>query len=173
MFIDAYLGLVTAVGTGTCTEVSIPGYSRQAICFSAPRAGVSVTARSWNFGFARPGQLAGRALYDAPTGGNLLLTLPFSAARPVPGGGPVDQGDVGDIVLTFTALQPFADGSVYSGTFAAAAVIGSVYDRQDIVGSVVGGGGGYQLVTNSSPLSTGVALVANRGVLAAHGAFVP
>ncbi|MBV8590276.1 MAG: hypothetical protein JO212_09495, partial [Acetobacteraceae bacterium] len=71
----------------------------------------------------------------------------------------------------FTALQSFLEGDAFSGSLAAASVVGTVYDRQDIVGPVVSGGG-YQLVTNNSQLSTGVALAINRGVLAAHGAFV-
>ncbi|MBV8094353.1 MAG: hypothetical protein JOY71_18925 [Acetobacteraceae bacterium] len=170
-FISAYLALCSAVGTGTATEVSTTGYSRQPISFAVPRNGVCTNARPWNFGFPKPGPLAGRAIYDQPAGGNLLLVMPFFTARPTPGGGPVDAGDVGDIVINLTALQGFAEGEAFSGSLAAGAVVGTVYDRQDIVGPVVSGGG-YQLVTNSSQLSTGVALAVNRGILAAHGVFV-
>ncbi|MBV8524979.1 MAG: hypothetical protein JOY71_23145 [Acetobacteraceae bacterium] len=170
-FINGFLALASSVSTGICSDVTTTGYNRQPISFAVPRNGVCTNSRPWNFGFCKPGPLAGRAIYDQPTGGNLLLVMPFFTARPTPGGGPADAGDVGDIVLTFTALQGLLEGDAFSGSLAAASVVGTVYDRQDIVGPVVSGGG-YQLVTNSSQLSTGVALVINRGVLAAHGVFV-
>lgn len=174
-FVDGFLALCSAVGTGTCVEMAGPGYSRQPISFSTPKSGLSVSTKPFNFGFANvTGPIAGRAIYDAPTGGNLLLVLPHATSRPIPGGGPVDAGADNFISLIFTALQSLADGAVYSGSIAAGAVAGSCYDQADVLGSssTVLGGNLVPAAINTSPLSAGVQLALNRGLLTAHGVFV-
>jgi len=166
MFVDGYLALCSAVGAGAATEITAPGYARQPISFSTPRNGISVNAEPWSFGYSLPGPYAGRALYDAPTGGNLLLVLPFAEPRPQPQGGPCDAGDVGSIRVSFAALAGFQNGAAFKGTVAAGALAGTCWDDADVIGPVVQGGG-YAVQQRTSPLSAGVALTINRGILEA------
>jgi hypothetical protein len=172
-FINGYLALCSAVGLGFVTEASARGYTRQPIAFPVPEYGVSMNSKPWNFAFPKVGTIAGRAVYDAPSGGNLLLVLPFAEPRTTPADGPTDAGNVGDITLIFGGLGGLPDGAAFNLSFDSGAVVGSVYDLTDTVsvGAQVSGGG-YEPVTNSSPMSAGVELVLNRGVLAAHAPFV-
>ncbi|MDT7953192.1 MAG: hypothetical protein RQ966_16945 [Acetobacteraceae bacterium] len=167
-FINAFLGLCSAVGTGTATEMAAV---RQPISFNSPRNGVSVSSRAYSFGtLPAGGAMAGRAIFDSPTGGNLLLVMPFATPRPVPLGGPTDQADAGWITLQFTGLAAFPDGDAFSGTLAAGTVVGTCYDELAVVSRncvVNPATGGYQLVANLTPLSTGVGLTIVRGVLRA------
>ena len=82
MFIDAYLALCSAVSPGAATELMVPGYARQPIGFNDPVDGVTVSAVPYAFGMTVRGAV-GRAIYDAPTGGNLLLVCPFATPRPI------------------------------------------------------------------------------------------
>ncbi|MBV9859878.1 MAG: hypothetical protein JO038_07240 [Alphaproteobacteria bacterium] len=168
-FISGFLGLCSAVALGTATEVMTPGYSRQPISFDAPRltgldeglpAGsmvVSRNSRAWSFGALGAGPLAGRAIYDAPTGGQLLLVLPYgSGPRPAPMNGPVDSGQPGDISLIFSGVQPLGDAAeAWSGTYPAGAVIGTCFDTNDIAGRSVVTGGRYGLVFSAGAMSVG------------------
>jgi len=179
MFISGFLALCSATGTGTCTEFPSGGYARQPIAFGTPKGGLTVNSTPFSFGYpGLPEQVAGRAIYDASTGGNLLLVLPFAAPRPLPGGGPVDAGDVGYIRLLFSAMAAFPDADAFTGTLAAGAISGQCYDSGDIVGTFstapnAASGvtlypiGGQQLAVRASSLSTGVALTINRGTLQA------
>jgi hypothetical protein len=164
--IDGYLTLCSAISGATVTEVA--GVTRQPMSFGNPLFGGSVNSRHWTFGAGLVGPYAGRAVYDSPTGGKLLLVIPFSAARPQPGSGPCDAGDVADICISFDALSTYESAAPYSGTFAAGATIGTCWDRQDVIG------GGYVLATDpanyttlvhTSPLVCGVGLTLSRGVL--------
>lgn len=168
-FINGFLALCSAVGTGTATEMTAPGYARQPISFASPKKGVSVSSRPYSFGTPGLGAaMAGRAIYDAPTGGNLIAVMPFASPRPVPQGGPTDAGDAGWLTLVFTALAAYPDGDAYSGTVAAGAVIGICYDEAAVISrNAVASPSGYQLQVNSAPLSAGVGLTITRGTLRA------
>jgi hypothetical protein len=132
-FIDGFLAQCTAVGTGTCTETTAAGYLRQPVYFTTPVRGVAPLGTAFTFGPAGVGTFAGRAIYDAPTGGNLLFVLPFAAPLVAPS--PGDHLDVGAMKLTFTALVPYLLGETYLGTAAAAAAVGFTSD-----GSVISTG---------------------------------
>jgi hypothetical protein len=168
-FFDGYLSLCSAVGTGTATEVA--GVVRVPMSFSVPKNGVSVNTRSWNFGagYYLTGPYAGRALYDAPTGGRLLLVMPFYAPRAQPGSGPADNGDVADINLLITALAGYPDASAYTGTLTASTAIGTTWDAKEVLSTVAvlpTNLSGYTTLTNASPLSVGPAtLNVARGVV--------
>ncbi len=114
MFIDGFLALCSTVGTGTCTEPTVAGYARQPISFGPSIKGVAVTAVPFTFGPAvtSSGTFAGRAIFDAPTAGNLLLVLPFPSARP-PSARLSDAGDVGAIRLLFDALATYPNGDAF------------------------------------------------------------
>ena len=170
MFIDGFLALCSTVGTGVCTEPTVAGYSRQPISFSASIKGVAVSSVPFTF---RPtttasGSFAGRAIYDAPTGGNLLLVLPFPSAR-TPSGRATDAGDVGYVRLLFDALATYPTGDAFSGTFALGATVGQWYDdlSLNVPWMVQVSGGRYVPSANTMPITAGVALTITRGVLRA------
>ncbi len=179
-FISGFLALCTTAGGGAATEVSGSGYARQAVSFSNPASGVSKLAQPFTFGDpAINGPLAGHALYDAPTDGNLLLVMPFPASQPIPFAGPVDAGDVGSITLVLTALATFPSAEAFSGTFGAAAVLGAVYDAAGVIGTFNSSNGfdssvtllpqpgGQQLAVHAGQLTAGVALTIASGRLRA------
>lgn len=120
------------------------------------------------YSFGNPalsGPIAGRAVFDAPIGGNLLLVMP-RATPPTPGGA-LDSGEAGFLSLTFTALQAYPDASAFSGSFAAGAVLGTCYDELEVLGGggrVVGGNYASAAIS-SSPMMAGVALAIRRGFL--------
>lgn len=187
-YVDAYVGLCTAAGTGTATELIGSGYQRQSIAFNvispylagvgSARAmtGRAVNATSITFqgGSAPAGTvLAGRAIYDAPTAGNLLLVLPFgSGPRTVAPSGPVDFIDATQITLEGASFT-----QAFSGQFIAGATLGTCYDAKDIIGprtpapGELQDGFGYVLIVNRAVLSCGVSLVVNRGVLQSASSF--
>lgn len=172
MFISGFLALCSAVGTGTCTEVGGGDYARQAIAFGTPRNGLSLSVTPYSFGYpAMTGPVAGRAIFDAPTGGNLLLVLPHATPRPI--AGPIDTADAGFISLFFTAMQNYPDGSAFSGAFTAGSTVGSCYDELEVLarGAKVAGGGYVPAAINSSPMTAGVALTVKRGLLSATSAW--
>ena len=167
MFIDAYLALISAAGPGSCVEVTTPGYARQAIAFSVPTDGVSMSSIPYGFGMLRTGAI-GRAIYDAPTGGNLLLVLPFptplSTWRPL-----WDGGDVGVIRLVFTVMAGIHRGAAYTGRLAAGTEMGTCSDLYDIGGptDVSQGLGNPRLAIATATMTAGVALSIARGTLTA------
>ena len=181
MFIDGYLALATAVSPGAITEFSGSGYGRQSIAFGDPVDGVCFSAVPYTFGQAvRLGTVAGRAIFDAPTGGNLLLVLPFPT--PIASGRlPWDAGEAGHLRLFFTALGSIHRGASYTGRIAAGAMAGLCSDAYDVVNPVDVSGrtpglSPFQsdpLMANPRPLintatmTTGVALSVARGVLQA------
>ena len=176
-FVDGFLGLATAISGGSVTEASGAGYQRQQIAFSIPKAGMSGSSKPYTFGPAFgsgvSGQLVGRAVYDSPSGGNLLLIMPFPSTRPLPASGPLDMGDDGFLSLTFTAMQSFPDGSAYSGSWTAGSAIGTCYDRAGVLGpsGMVQGGGYVPASIASTTLTCGANLVIVRGVLQATSTF--
>ena len=194
MFIDGYLALCSAVGAGTATEITGANYRRQPIAFTLPRFGVAMNADAYTFGdtAAAVGTLlAGRAIYDAPTGGNLLLVLPFHTSRPAGWCGASDANEGTALRLLFDGLYTLKSGAAFSGTFAAGATLGSCYDTRDIGGAYSriepsrwdGAGidpgsavpfpqdGGYRYEIHAGAMTAGVALVVNRGVLQARSTW--
>lgn len=173
MFIDGYLALATAVSAGGATEFSGSGYARQPIAFGDPVDGVAFSAVPYSFGMALRAFPAGRAIYDAPTGGNLLLVLPFPTPTAT-GRLPWDAGEAGHLRLFFTALQQSHRGAAYTGRIAAGGMAGLCSDAYDLVNPV----DLSQDPANPRPLirtatmTAGVALSINRGVLQA-AALVP
>ncbi|MDT7952385.1 MAG: hypothetical protein RQ966_12855 [Acetobacteraceae bacterium] len=175
-FIDGYLAACSAVGLGTCTEMTGAGYTRAAMRFSDPVDGTCVNAGAWSFGQSLTAQIAGRAIFDAPTGGNLLLVMPLSTPRALATLGPQDNGGPGDLTLVFSALEGWANGAAFSGTLAAGAAVGICYDRLDQLGTyatpptpaagvaVIPTRGGY-LAVRPSTVSAGAALTIRRGLL--------
>jgi hypothetical protein len=129
-FIDGYMALCSAVGSGTCTELTVTGYARQPAFFSAPVKGVSPLGTPVTFGIATA--IAGRAIYDAPTGGNLLMVLPVSTTLNALG----VTNDVGSIKLTLTALVPYQYGETYVGKVAANTAFGTTSDGGTLTSGV-------------------------------------
>jgi hypothetical protein len=153
MFIDGYLALATAVSAGAATEFSGGGYARQPIAFGA--------------------------VYDAPTGGNLLLVLPYPT--PIASGRlPWDAGEAGHLRLFFTALGSIHRGASYTGRITSGAMAGLCSDAYDVVnpvdvsGRTSGAGpfndplmGNPRPLINTATMTAGVALSVARGVLQA------
>jgi hypothetical protein len=171
VFINAFLALGTSPSAGAFTEASnsggTTGYVRQPIAFGKAVNGVCRNAIPWTFGQG-PRGFTCRAIYDAPTGGNLMLLMPFPTPLAI-GRLPWDFGDVGALRLVFSALATYPDSDAYSGTLAAASVIGTCNDSYDVVnqlGNVVPVSGTYAPVINTAVLYSGVALTITRGVLA-------
>ena len=179
-FISGFLGLCSAYSPGACTEVAAAGYARQPISFGSPRFGLCVNSRPFGFqaglGIA---QVAARAVYDAPTGGNLLVVMPHATPRGV-GRGQTDGGDVGYITLLFNALVNFPDGEAYSASIASGATVGQCYDALEVIGTTSAPpatqagmttyplAGNLFLSTLASSVTSGAALVMRRGVLQAQ-----
>lgn len=131
--ITGFLADCTAVTTTTCTEFSGTGYGRQPIRLSDPVFGVTVNRGAFSFGNAVTGPIAGRAIYDAATGGNLVLILPFAAAQTVT----IDQGDVGAISLTVTGLTTLQNAANFSAPYAAGGTVGTMADGSTATAGVV------------------------------------
>jgi hypothetical protein len=174
-FVAGFLGLCSAVGVGTATEIVASGYARQAISFGNAVSGVSVSTRGYDFGMVAGVPIVGRAIFNAPTGGNLLLVLPHAAPR-LPQGGSIDRGAAGYISLIVTSLAAYPDGSAFSGAFAAGASLGLCYDMDEVIGlastlpNTVAGvtsfpRGGQFLQVRASTLTAGVALTVTGGRL--------
>ena len=180
MFIDGYLALATAVSPGAITEFLGGSYARQPIAFGDAVDGVAFSAVPYTFGQAvRLGTVAGRALYDAPTGGNLLLVLPLPTPT-ASGRLPWDAGEAGHLRLFFTALGSIHRGGSYTGRVAAGAMAGLCSDAYDVVnpsdlsGRTPGAGpfndplmSTPRPLINTATMTAGVALSVDRGVLQA------
>lgn len=121
-----YLGECSAVTATTCTEPTAAGYARQPIIFNTPTFGKSVNSIPFSYASVTIGTIAGRALYDAPTGGNLLVVMPLASPLAVPSQG--DRGDVGSLSLTVTALVGAFNGSFSQAAVASAAAVGTTQD---------------------------------------------
>jgi hypothetical protein len=113
-FISGFLAQCTAIGNGTCTEQTATGYARQPISFSRIVNAVSNSASVASVNQSTPyyfpqsvsGQIAGHAIYDALTGGNLVATIPYAVAVSLPSQG--DRGDVGSLTFTVPAGNYYA-----------------------------------------------------------------
>ena len=168
MFIDGYLALATAVGAGSITECALTGYARQPISFGEPQDGIAFSANPYTFGQAVRSGAVGRAIFDAPSAGNLLLVMPF----PTPIARdrlPWDSGETSHIRLFFTALQQSHRGAAYTGRIAAAAMAGLCSDANDIISrnDITQSLGNPRPLINTAMMTAGVALSINRGVLQA------
>lgn len=159
--------MCSATAIRGCTELTAPGYSRQPIQFNNAVAGVCFSANAYSFGSTVRGAV-GRAIYDAPSGGNLLLVMPF-AMPTAPARLPWDSGAQGHLRLFLTALQPYLSGRAYTGRLSAGAVIGAASDLHDLVNAadLSQDPANPPPLINLAPLSAGVALSINRGVLQA------
>lgn len=124
--IDGWLAQCTAVGTGTCTEQTASGYARQPISFATLGSGVTVTATPYSFAQGVTGTIAGRAVYDAATGGHLLAVLPVATPYTISSIG--DRADVGALKFTIAALASFPIPEAYSGSYPAGATLGTMVD---------------------------------------------
>ena len=176
---DGYLAECTAVATGSCTELTGGSYARQPISFQDAVKGVSNSSVPYSFGGGAAGTIVGRAVYDAPTGGNLMLVIPLATPVVSP---PVDQSDVGAIKLTITALQAYQSAKVVNTLLQPGVALGTSGD-----GSVVSSGvklavrSGYLAPAypsfdasgvNSAVLSTGFAIttITNQAHYVINGA---
>jgi hypothetical protein len=88
-----YLALYTVAPTsaGGGTELSGGSYVREAVTFGAPSSGIVANAGAINFPSptAAWGTLVAVAVFDAPTGGNMLYFGNLSAAKAVDVADPV------------------------------------------------------------------------------------
>ena len=119
-----WLAECTATTTTTCTELTGSGYARQPIILATPLFGKAVNTAPYSF--ASTGTIAGRALYDAATAGNLVAVMPL--ATPLVVSQPGDRGDVGSLSLTVTALVAVPNGSFSQAAVASGAAIGPTQD---------------------------------------------
>ena len=182
MFVDGFIAPCSAIGASTVTEISTGG--RQRVGFNllpsylagvgSARAVTNRAANATSFGFpfgtfTYSTMVVGFAVFDAVSGGNLLLIIPFgSGTRPAAALSAFGPWQPGDLVLEGVAFDP-----AYSGAIAAGATAGSCYDRSDIVGprtpepGEAQGPDGYVMLINRGTLTASVALAVNRGVLQA------
>ncbi len=128
--IDGWLGQCAAVTALTCTEPTAPGYARQPVSFATLGKGLTVNATPFTFGQAPLPVVAGRAIFDAPTGGHVLVVLPLAAPYTVPANG--DQADVGGLRFTFAALATYTAAEAFTGSFASGAVLGATPDGSTV-----------------------------------------
>jgi hypothetical protein len=185
MFIDGFLSICSAAGSGAVTEMG--SQPRQPISFSLPEFrhpitgayGVSRNTTRVSFTYSVTGLVACFGLFDAPTGGNLLLALPLYAPRGPIGGGRSYVADVGDLNISIEAMATNPNAGSYSGAVAADAQLGEFWDIAQIIGpgSTTPAPGAYQpagghvpQAVNSMPATAGVALAIFRGTLAAASA---
>lgn len=175
--VSGFLGLLTAIDGAAVTEVAVPGYARQPVSFSTPRAGASVSETAYDFGPLQVQPVVGRALFTTPGAGAFSCLLIMPHARPRPPAGPsADRGEAGYLHLVLSALAAFPDGQAYSGSFAAGASLGWCYDRDEEIGwsstapNIVSGitvfpRNGMFLQVSASPLTAGATLTIASGVL--------
>ena len=131
--LDGYAALCTAVAAGTCSELASAGYARQPVSFSDAVLGASVNATPLSFGAGGVGPIAGRAVYDAPAGGNLIAVIPLATPLVQT---PQNLADVGSIRLTIAALSAFQNSKLYSGTVAPGAALGATPDGSTVTAGV-------------------------------------
>lgn len=129
LMLSGFLAQCTAVGTGTCTEQTGTAYARQPISFSNLASGVASQAIPYTYAQGVTGNIAGHAVYDALTGGNLLIVIPYAATTAIPSIG--DRGDVGSLKITVPAAAGFpAEG--LNATYQAAATLGTTPDGSTV-----------------------------------------
>ena len=140
LFISGFLAQCTAVASGSCTEQTATGYARQPIAFGnianvvANSSATASVAQAVPYSFAQgvSGSIAGHAIYDAPSGGNLLAVLPYAGSYTIPSYG--DRGDVGSLSFTVPAANGYPPNGLNT-TYQAGGTIGATPD-----GSVVSTG---------------------------------
>lgn len=97
---NVYLGLFEVMpdaDNAGATEVAGGSYARQAVPFDAASNGVSTNSAFVSYSSMPAVQIAGTGLYDAVTGGNLLMYGPFSSITNVSAGADFNI-PVGDVV---------------------------------------------------------------------------
>jgi hypothetical protein len=134
--LNGWLADCTAVTTTSCTEVTTSGYARQAITFNYVANGVIAQANSFTFAQAGTAgaSLAGRAVYDASTGGNLQLVIPLAATATVPSYG--DRGDVGSLKFTLAGSPNLTSLDGYVASYAAGATLGATPDGSSVTAGI-------------------------------------
>ena len=133
-FLEGYLAECSAVTSTSCTEVTGSSYGRQPIAFADARAAPALSSTAVAVPRLRQrhrGRLAGHAVYDAPSGGNLLLVIPLASTFSPP----PDQGDVGALSITVTNLA-IAVPATYSGTYAAGGTVGTTPDGSTVTAGI-------------------------------------
>jgi hypothetical protein len=174
MFIDAWVGLVTAVNGATFTEFARSDYGRQPISFGKAAYGVAKNSTPYQFTRGLP-PMAGLALFNAPTGGTCLFTYAFPAI--VAYGSLGEGGDAGTLCFTFTDLLNDPTGGVGTfGPYSEGQAIGTGYeDPRDYAGmSPALSPSGATLpppfrTFNTGPLTAVTPLLISRGVLQLQG----
>lgn len=138
---DGYVADCTAVTSTSCTEITTTGYNRQAVTMNGIAGGVVVNGNYFTFSQAGTGgaTIAGRAIYDAVTGGNLLAVIPVATALVLPTYG--DRVDVGGLKFTLTGYSAVLNADAITANWAAGASIGTTAD-----GSTVSPGVPVQMV---------------------------
>lgn len=123
--LSGFLAQCTAVGTGACTEQTATGYARQPITFGNVANGISNSAVPYTYAQAVTGSLAGHAVYDALTGGNLLAVLPYVTSYTIPSIG--DRGDVGALRINVPAAAGMP-AEALNATYQTGATLGTTSD---------------------------------------------
>lgn len=99
-----YVALFTTNPTdaGTGTEVSVGNYVRQPVTFAAPANGVGSNSGqiSWDPASVSFGTITHVGLYDALSGGNLLMHAALTASKVI-GAGDIFRIGIGSLVATF------------------------------------------------------------------------
>ncbi len=164
MFVAGFLALGQPTGPGQFAELALPGYARQPIAFGDVVDGNCYNVNAYSFGQTVRGY-SGRAIYDSPSGGALLLVLPFPTPL-APGRLPWEAMDASTLRLTFTAMQPYHNGLAYTGTILAGAVAGTCNDAADIQNTAQSIAGNPSPIINTAQMTAGVGLTITRGTLA-------
>ncbi len=153
-FADGWLSDCSAVSAGSCTEVAPAGYARQPIFFLTPtNSGILTNGQPFYFPQTTAGlSIAGRALYDAPTGGHLLAVIPWTVAQTA--GSTGDRGDVGAFSISLTGYTTNYVGDAIVANYASGATLGT---NATLVNGVADG----------AVVTTGTQLAVWRGILAA------
>jgi len=133
---DGYLAECTAVTTTSCTEITTTGYARQPISFNGLYGGVVSNATYFSFSQAGTGgaTIAGRAIYDAATGGNLVAVIPVASALTLPVIG--DRGDTGTIKFTLTGYSTIVNVDAVNTNWLAGTAIGTTPDGSSVTPGV-------------------------------------
>jgi hypothetical protein len=129
---DGYLAECTAVTATTCTEIATTGYNRQAITFNGLAGGLVTSGNYYSFSQSGTGgaTIAGRAVYDAATGGNLLAVIPVATSVVLPTYG--DRGSPGSLQFTLTGYSGVYSADAISANWLAGTTIGTAPDGSSV-----------------------------------------
>jgi hypothetical protein len=133
---DGYLAECSAVTATTCTEPTATGYTRQPISFNGIGGGTVVSASPYTFPPVATAtiSLAGRAIFDAPAGGNLLAVVPLASAATTPSYG--DRAEAGAIRFTIPGYAGAINADTISALWPAGTTIGTTPDGSAVTAGV-------------------------------------